>query len=402
MLARSSSRFGLAFVLLATSACDAPSGEFSVRDSAGVEVVESRQPVWSADEAWRVGEPTVTIGTSLEGGMGQQLDRVVAATRLSDGTIVIADAGARALLRYDASGRYLGSTGRAGDGPGEFRALNWVGKTAGDSLLTWDRGLGRVSVFTASGELARQYLPSLTELPMSLEVKGQLSGGRLVLARGAGLVSREGSPGVQRQPITAWLISATGEEMQPFGPLPGETVFLDASQAFMPVPLGAVTLFAARDDAVYVVDTETFAASVFDHDGALSGIVRRHYPRRAIEPEDVEADIDARMAELPSNLRNRDAYRRRFQGVPLPERLPAVRAVHVDTENHLWLEEVGAAGETSASWSVFDRDGRWLGDVRIPGSLTMLEIGPDYILGREQDELDVHRVVLLPLERRTP
>ena len=370
------------------------------RDSAGIRIVESARPLWGDGDAWRVGEQSLAIGAALGMDPGQELDRVVGATRLADGSIIIADAGARALLRFDSTGRLIQSMGRAGEGPGEFLAPSWLGQLRGDSLVVWDRGLGRVSVFTRGGAVGREYRPTLTESPVSLVVKGHLTDGSLLLARGAGLVSREGGPGVQRQPVSAWLISPAGEALRSFGPFPGETFHLDAtSRSFTPLPLGGKTIVAAAGEAIYVADTEVFAVRVFAPDGALTRIVRREYSRRPARPEEIEAAIDELMSDLPPNLRNRDGWRRRFRELPLPEHVPALRAIHIDAEDHLWLQATPGARDTTGAWSVFDPDGRWLGDVMLPRSLALLEIGPDYILARDEDALGVHRVVLLPLLR---
>mgnify|MGYP006190973157 CR=1 FL=1 len=76
------------------------------------------------------GRTALAVVGSESGGPGQQLHRVTGATRFSDGTLVIANAGSRELYRYDSGGRFLGAFGKIGDGPGEFRALTWLGRTS--------------------------------------------------------------------------------------------------------------------------------------------------------------------------------------------------------------------------------------------------------------------------------
>lgn len=398
--------FVLLLGLVATVACsdgDASDADFTTRDSAGVRIVESSGPRWDSSDAWRVDPPSVTIGAA-EGAAGQQLERVVSATRLSDGTIVVADGGARSIRRYDSSGSHLGSFGREGDGPGEFRALSWLGRTAGDSLLAWDRGLNRISVFTPAGALGGEYRPALAELPMSLEVKGQLSEGRLLLARGASFIPADGAQGVQRQPVTAWVISRTGEQLASIGPFPGESVSLRAganagSTIRTPVPFGPSTLFGAAGDDVYVVNTDSFAVRTYSADGQLTRIARREHVPLALRPEDVAADIEARLEELPPVDWIREGSRKSLESVPVPQTIPAARAMHLDAEGYLWIEAGRRPGETQATWSIFEPEGRWLGDLSLPASLHVLEIGGDYILGRDRDELDVQRVVLMRLHR---
>src|SRR5690606_19465085 len=71
------------------------SGGLTVVDSAGVEIVTSPAPAWAPGEGWRVAEePSLTIG-SAAGDEAYALFGVVAAVRLPDGRIAIANAGTR-------------------------------------------------------------------------------------------------------------------------------------------------------------------------------------------------------------------------------------------------------------------------------------------------------------------
>jgi hypothetical protein len=53
--------------------------------------------------------------------------------------------------------------------------------------------------------------------------------------------------------------------------------------------------------------------------------------------------------------------------------------------------------ETAPIWDVFDTTGAWLGTVPVPSGFGPWDIGDDWILGVEQDELDVEYVVVYPL-----
>jgi hypothetical protein len=402
-------RFALAASVALVNACDRAVGEtagFSARDSAGVRIVESTSPAWDSAAAWTIDSTLLVVGTA-DAAADQQLHRISGAVRLADGTLVIANGGSRQLLRYDRTGKFLGATGREGDGPGEFRALSWIGRMRGDSLVTWDRGLDRITVFTPAGAYARDYKPTLTENPMTLEVKGALSSGRLLLARGASFISGNGTAGVQRQPISGWLIDSLGTERLSIGPFPGETVFLGPGRQpgatiRTPVPLGASTIFATGSDAVHVVDTDAFAVRSYATDGRLSAIARRPHTAQPIQPSDIATVIDEQLENLPPVQEIRDGMRAAFERVPPPENLPAVRSLRVDRDDNVWAQVGTRPAAPEAVWSVFDRDGRWLGDVMIPAALTILEIGGDYIVARDRDELDVERVRVMRLRKPAP
>ncbi len=123
------------------------SGGFAQRDSAGIRIVENSAPAWSEGEGWRLSdEPTLEIGV-LDGAPEYQFYRAFDGARLSDGRIVVANAGTHELRVYDSNGDFLGSSGREGAGPGEFKNIGVLEVFAYDSLLTWDWGNNRSQVF---------------------------------------------------------------------------------------------------------------------------------------------------------------------------------------------------------------------------------------------------------------
>ncbi|MDE2794819.1 MAG: hypothetical protein OXL34_08380 [Gemmatimonadota bacterium] len=86
--------------------------------------------------------------------------------------------------------------------------------------------------------------------------------------------------------------------------------------------------------------------------------------------------------------------------VPLPETLPAFAAVLKDAIDHLWVPEFGIlegefeiAGQKPSAgpvWTVLrPRRTHVLGFVETPPGLHIYEIGADYILGQETDEVGI-------------
>ncbi len=144
------------FAVLLSGCGGEPSRQLvQARDSAGVRIVESRCPDESSDLAWRLSPaPVVEIGVQA-GDPDYELFGARSSTRLGDGKIVVANAGAHELRWYDAEGLYLTKAGRRGGGPGEFEGLDRVARLAGDSILAYDDERNRVSVFGPGGEPAR-------------------------------------------------------------------------------------------------------------------------------------------------------------------------------------------------------------------------------------------------------
>ena len=69
----------------------------------------------------------------------------------------------------------------------------------------------------------------------------------------------------------------------------------------------------------------------------------------------------------------------------------------LDRDDRLWVEEYAAVPDDRSVWTVFTPEGTLVARATMPQRLTPLEIGRDYLLGVERDELDVESVVVIPL-----
>ena len=159
-----------ATLLLIAAGCDAPPTPTGTlhTDSAGIQIATAVTPLRSAGEGWTVGELLAEIG-NVDGPPEYQFADVVAAVRLDNGDIVVADRGASELRSYDAEGNFRWRVGREGEGPGEFQRLDFLGRMAGDSLMTYDPILLRIQVFDPGGRLFRTFR---AELPRDIGSPG--------------------------------------------------------------------------------------------------------------------------------------------------------------------------------------------------------------------------------------
>lgn len=99
--------------------------------------------------------PILQIGV-MEGDERYTFQDVTSVLPLSSGDLLVADGGSGEVTRYTADGTFVRRWGGRGEGPGEFRALSRVYPWAGDSVAALDQQIGRLSVFDADGEFARQ------------------------------------------------------------------------------------------------------------------------------------------------------------------------------------------------------------------------------------------------------
>lgn len=122
----------------------------------------------AAQKQWKITPaPTVDITDSgMEMGTGHDMGLVtpIGAVRLPDGTIAVAEAHSGIVRLFDAAGRAKARVGHAGDGPGEFRHISWIGQCGGDSAFVWDKIHKRMSVIASSGRIAREFQLQSREL----------------------------------------------------------------------------------------------------------------------------------------------------------------------------------------------------------------------------------------------
>jgi hypothetical protein len=81
-----------------------------------------------------------------------------------------------------------------------------------------------------------------------------------------------------------------------------------------------------------------------------------------------------------------------------PERFPSYAGLVVDDGGNLWVKAYQwfALGQDQR-WTVFDRDGRFLGDLAMPNLMEVHHIGDDFIVGRMADRRGREAIYYYPL-----
>jgi len=404
-------------IFMAAANCDSasPSVHTIHTDSAGIPIATAIEPLWGPGEGWTVEpEPLLEIGT-VTGAPEYLLTDVVAALRLSNGDIVVAERAASELRGYDAAGNFLWRTGRSGDGPGEFRSLDFVGTVAGDTLVTYDGALLRAQLFDPQGGLVRSFRVAITE--------GEAAGRAIAADKAVGIVDGllvvrfiesgdEVPTGVVRWPLerVATLDPADGT-VRSLIVVPGREQVVRAREegglsqgtyVFAKEPE-----YGAAAGRLAVIDTEAWSVRMISpRDGATTAVFRREVAPReatgALFELHLDGIVEIAFADPDQTATERvDGLRRRWRGMPRAPHLPVLRSIHVDGTGHLWLQPFYVAGADPPPFEILAPDGTWLGNVTLPPGLhrafiqyqaPYMEIGDDYVLGVWTDELDVQYV----------
>jgi hypothetical protein len=399
LLIRRSRRFAHRAVLARACALLLPAGcgggagrsAVSVRDSAGIRIVEAAAPAWPEGGGWRLSaEPRVAIGAA-EGAEENQLFRVGGVSRFADGRIAVVNGGSSELRIYSAEGRHLQSIGREGAGPGEFRFPRTLWLLAGDSLLVVD--LDKLSWFDGAGAFVRSE-PLGNPRPMLRFADGSYLG--MAFAPGEDFYA----PG-QVRPRVSLLRSRPAGAPDTLAILAGDDAYRlshDRGISVYAVPFGLRRALAVHEMSVYTGDGSAFEVAVLDTAGRVTLIARRPDTDRTVTPADVRRYGEIRLGALPAAAPD-DRVRRVLREAKVPATKPAWDQLVVDAAGGAWIRHFALERDAPATWSVFDAEGRWLGEIGMPVHFEVKEIGADYVLGTWTDELGVEYVRLYDLEK---
>ena len=378
-----------------------------VRDSAGIAIVENTSPADSAAYAWWTVEgPDVDMGRA-DGTEGQDLFRVAAAVRLADGGFVVADGGSSELRFFDASGGFVRSAGRSGEGPGEFRSPSWLANPVPDSLYVFDRALVRVSVFDTTGAFVRVF--PFGDPGNGATLVGRLPDGSFL---GRPVINLRMGPddpfpqGRQQPDILIARFNARGSLTDTLGLFPGPERFISVQQSGSTItsinvmqPLfGRSPDYAIAGDDLYAGDQAAPEIRVYGADGALRRILRT-----GAEPEPVtealrEAKADRMTENVPEDVR--EGFRAGLLSTQASEgTVPPYGDLIVSRTGELWVADYDDGVRTRGRWTVYAPDNRALARIALPERFTPFDIGADWILGREPDELDIEHVRLYRVVR---
>jgi hypothetical protein len=371
-----------------------------VRDSANVVIVENLGPEWRAEERWRLSsDPVVKIGV-LDGTEEYKFFRACSGLKLDDGRIVVANGGTGELRFFDPVGGFLEAVGRTGDGPSEFRDLQWVWRLRGDSLLAYDFFPGRLSLFDPQGRYVSM-LQVVSPDGRQVFVLGPLEDGSLVV-QGAPVWATAGvREGVFQDSVPVYRYSREGEVVDRLGVFPfteGFRVETEAGWRMASLPFPRSPVRTAGQSEFVFGPAEEYELQIYAPSGELRRVVRVPEPRRPVTDEDVERFRERRLEALQEG-EGGEATARLLRSLPVPEFMPPYERVLIDRVGYVWVAGYRATSDEPQIWRIFEPEGRYLGELKFPNELEVFEIGDDYLLGRWVDELEVEYVHLYELEK---
>ncbi len=392
----------LSLLLLVPAACrDAPptaSAAPTVRDSAGVRIVENGDVEGKAAPFVLAPEPAVRVGWGED---AYHFQFISAGALLADGSAVVVDGRSREMVRFAGDGDRVRVLAGPGKGPGEIGGPRALVALPGDTLLLDDYANRRLSFF--HGDTLVRELGMGQGAPNSI-----LLGVRGVTPRGDVLLATSGYAPDR-------LSSADGPWFQ------GALVRLSAGAGYadtvatfdfvrVPDPGAKRNIFAPLGMAAAVGGR--FVVGRADRgeirwvgpDGGLEQVARWTLVRQPLTDSVWAAFADAYRADMDRVNNGRmaaDAIERNLaevkEGAEGP--LPGYVEILGDPDGDVWLAAFRAQdyGRSPGRYFVVSAEGRWLGAVSVPDRFRILAVRDGRVLGAQLNDVDEQSAVVFPL-----
>jgi len=322
---------------------------------------------------------------------GLVLSEVAGAIPLGRGRIAIADGSTGRILIVERDGT-VSSAGGAGEGPGEFRTLAWLGRWGQDTIVAFDASLRRLSALDAEGNFLQSWAADEIAGLEFPRVRGTLETGELLVEADApgGTIVDEAED-VRRFParlLTATRGGAAG--VVAVNEIAGSQRYVSSGSGGrtiqLPVVWGYSLHFTGGGDRLwwgYSGDPSVHFASLTGAKGLLDLPTTQHPVSAAMREQEIQEMTETASGGVRPQLLQmlRDA--------PANSATPAFYDLLADQSGLLWVRVDRT--EDPAQWFVVDTAGV-VGARHFPGGFTPTYIAEGSIVGIFQDELGVESV----------
>jgi hypothetical protein len=278
------------------------------------------------------------------------------------GNVYVLDSQLTEVKIYDATGAYLNSIGREGEGPGEFRRPNDMFLTPDGDVGVMQSVPGKIVLLTGEGDPAGDFpLPTPEGGGFQMLRGGKLAGGSLILARQ--LQSFE--EGVVTQTVSLDQIDMAGNITNTLVSntrvLELANLVIDEKRFFSFEQGGRWDV--GTDGRVYVLNSYLdYTIHVYNPDGSLDRVIERDYARRkrtAEELERIENIWSAFLRQAPNAKTDIGEYDYDIQ------------SIHPRDDGSLWVLTSRGSRDlddgTIGVFDVFDDKGRYVREVTLKG-----------------------------------
>lgn len=330
-------------------------------------------PYWTIDT-----KPFLSLG-EVGGPSDELFVQIGDAALLTDGGVVVLDAGAPDLRFFNVDGSLRATAGRAGSGPGEFRGPFKVEVLPGDTVAVWDFSRKVFTYWSLDGDL-------ITERPVDHHTtfhEGELlPNGWLAVPR----YDPADPPARGQYRQAAELILYAAGDTRSLGAFPYVEMFAGLRDG-TPMPFAAKSSFAGGGTPFRIVvgdNSHVPKVRVYDREGEFVEEMALHDTREALPSAVWDEQVDAARRQFGGG----PEFERKVSAWSRPDSTPAFDQLKIDALGRLWVlrkEDTGMRAAVHAN-------GTLAADLQLPDLVEIFEIGADYIIGLQRDELGVQTV----------
>ena len=307
----------------------------------------------------------------------------------ADGRVLITETDAKTLKLFDASGKFVRSIGREGEGPGEFRAISSA-RLIGDSVWVFDAMLrrgtylrldgnaGTVVEFRAplpNGQLYGSAVPFanrflvLPGLPrITTVVPAEIVRQLYIVDPSSGRVSTLAPPLLMRAFMTMINLEGRGRVSLPLPTPTIDRLGVSRRDATVTIARGEVTSSGAR--SVRIARIGSNGDTLFAR--------RVSVPPAPVEPAFIEAELAKTVPIYRPFFPSEEAARRAILDLWVVEKHhPPVSGFMVDGGQRMWLRTSPATND----WLVLDENAAPFACVPAPAELRIVGVTSEHLWG---------------------
>ena len=296
-------------------------------------------------------------------------------TRLSDGTLVIADTADFVVRIFSVSGAPVRTFGAKGQGPSEFQAASMLAQCAPDTVFLFDNRQGRLMMFDPAGAFLQSTPLSSQPVVMACSHTGEFL--RVGYALESFMPTAQTAGTMYRFPVDLIIGQDT-------------TRLYDSLPGYDPRPGGRMFGVAIAGHRAYIGLTDSAWVAGFDTAGRQVASFRISDDPSPSTQAYYEHAVNAFFDQYPHGS-GLDLFRPRLLALPRPEHMPAWHALFGAPDGTLWTQ-ISSPDDSTTHLRATDSLGAVVGDVTLPFPMTIFEIGNDYILGKRENKAGEQRV----------
>ena len=339
-------------------------------------------------------EPLVRIGM-LDGEMEYIFGNVTGAIRLEDGSVVIADEQSYNLRRYDASGQHMWTSGRHGEGPGEYGGLRLLRGCPGAAITVFDWNLDRITELDQDGNVTDTRALNVDGVNPYNEPACTPDGDLVFTPWPESDLTVAAGEHHRWQMELSW--ARGGDQVTLRSGIPG-TERTRYANSDGPRTWGRTMVFAVVPTGVWYGSADDYEVEHVDWTGRVTRIARWGGQDLTVTRERLDRYREAWLARYDDPAERRRFERERWPDIRdgLPEQFPAYEALLTLPDGSMWITTYGWRSPEQ-ELHLLDADGVWIRRLTMPAGSTVLDAGPDWVLLGERGELDVPIVAVYRL-----